>query len=71
MHPLVSILIPAYNSEKFIKATIQSALNQTYKNRETIIVYNGYSNNIFLIVREFKSKSIKVITQPNSGVTAA
>ena len=61
MHPLVSILIPAYNSEKWIKATIQSALNQTYKNKE--IIFNGNSiietnNNIL--------KSDKISWQDNS-----
>jgi glycosyltransferase involved in cell wall biosynthesis len=71
MHPLVSILIPAYNSEKWIKATIQSALNQTYKNKEIIIVDDGSTDHTFSIAKQFESNIVKVITQKNQGASAA
>jgi glycosyltransferase involved in cell wall biosynthesis len=71
MHPLVSILIPAYNSEKWIKTTIQSALNQTYKNKEIIIVDDGSTDNTLSIAKQFESNSVKVITQKNQGASAA
>ena len=41
MTPLVSILIPAYNAERWISDTIQSALDQTWKHKEIIIVDDG------------------------------
>jgi len=69
MDPLVSILIPAYNAEKWIKATIQSALAQTWSNKEIIIVDDGSSDNTFQIAKEFESKSVKVVTQTNSGAS--
>jgi len=69
--PLVSICIPTYNSEKWIKATIQSALAQTWLKKEIIIVDDGSSDNTFQIAKEFESKSVKVITQTNMGACAA
>jgi glycosyltransferase involved in cell wall biosynthesis len=68
---LVSILIPAYNAEKWIKETIKSASEQTWPNKEIIIVDDGSSDNTFRIAREFESPSVKVITQGNKGASAA
>jgi len=50
---LVSILIPVYNREKFIRETVESALNQTYKNIEIVIVDNKSTDNTFEILKEF------------------
>ncbi len=71
LNPLVSILIPAYNSEKWIKQTIKSAVSQTWNNIELIIVDDGSSDNTFEIAKSFESKSVKVVSQPNSGASAA
>ena len=67
MKPKVSILIPLYNSEKYIAQTIQSALNQTWENKEIIIVDDGSSDNSFEIARKFESDIVKVFLQKNSG----
>lgn len=69
--PLVSICIPAYNSEKWIKSTIQSAINQTWMNKEIIIVDDGSTDNSYQIAKGFESNLLKVITQKNSGACAA
>jgi glycosyltransferase involved in cell wall biosynthesis len=71
MHPLVSILIPAYNSEKWIKSTIQSALNQTYSNKEIIIVDDGSTDQTFRIAKQFESDNLKVVSQENQGASTA
>lgn len=71
MNDLVSILIPAYNSEKWIGETIKSAINQTWSNKEIIIVDDGSTDNTLRIVREFESRLVKIITQENSGASAA
>jgi len=66
---LVSIIIPAYNSEKFIAATIQTALDQTWSNKEIIIVDDGSSDNTLQIAKDFEiaNANIKVYTQSNKG----
>jgi glycosyltransferase involved in cell wall biosynthesis len=69
--PLVSILVPAYNKEEWIGETIESALAQTWKNTEVIIVDDGSTDNTRDIVRRFQSKTVKVIAQENQGACAA
>lgn len=71
MNPLVSILIPAYNSEKWIRATIKSALAQSWPKKEIIIVDDGSMDNTFAIAKEFESQNVKILTQKNSGASAA
>ena len=70
-NPLVSILIPSYNSEKWIKSTVQSALAQSWNNKEIIIVDDGSKDNTYKIAKGFQSKNVKVITQVNCGASAA
>ena len=69
--PLVSIIIPLYNSEKYVSETIKSALDQTWEDKEIIIVDNGSTDNSFLIARTFESKNFKVFSQVNKGASAA
>ena len=71
MNLLVSILIPAFNSEKWIRDTINSALAQTYSRTEIIIVDDGSTDNTLRIAREFESRRVKIISQSNSGASAA
>src|SRR5438132_3844322 len=71
MAPLVSILIPAYNAEKWIGDTLSSALKQTWPKKEIIVVDDGSGDDTFLVARRFESPSVKVITQPNQGAAAA
>jgi glycosyltransferase involved in cell wall biosynthesis len=63
--------MPAYNSEKWIRSTIQSALAQTWSNKEIIIVDDGSKDNTSKIAKEYEAKNVKVITQVNSGASAA
>lgn len=71
MTPLVSILIPTYNAERWISDTIQSALDQTWKSKEVIIVDDGSKDNTLTIARRFASKKILVVQQENQGASAA
>jgi len=57
--PLVSILMNCFNSEKFIRKSILSALNQTYKNFELVIWDDASSDNTVKIIKSFKTKKIK------------
>lgn len=69
MKPKISVIIPAYNSEKFIKKAITSVLNQSHKNIEVIVVDDGSTDRTGKIVKEFKNKDNRVIYvyQKNSG----
>lgn len=67
--PLVSIIIPTYNSGKTIIQTIESVKNQTYTNYEIIVVDDGSTDGTVEILKTIKG--IKLITQANQGVSAA
>lgn len=71
MAELVSVLIPAYNAEKWIGDTIRSALGQKWPNKEIIIVNDGSRDGTLAVARRFESKSVKVISQDNQGACAA
>ncbi|MDH3349718.1 MAG: glycosyltransferase family 2 protein [Desulfobulbaceae bacterium] len=71
MKPLVSILIPAYNAEKWLKDTILSAKNQTWSNTEIIVVDDGSTDNTSAIARLFESSTIKLLTNKHMGASAA
>lgn len=71
MQDLVSILIPAYNAEQWIGETIKSAVNQTWPNKEIIIVDDGSIDNTFKISNGFESGMVKVVRQPNGGACKA
>ena len=69
--PLVSIITPCYNSERWISETLESALNQTWPNKEMIVVDDGSSDRSFEIARSFEPRGVKVIKQENSGASVA
>jgi len=67
---LVSIVIPVYNSEKFLIQSIESALNQTYNNVEIFAVDDGSTDDSLNILKQFSDK-IKIISQTHQGLAAA
>jgi glycosyltransferase involved in cell wall biosynthesis len=71
MTPLVSILIPAYNAERWIADTIRSAIGQTWRRKEIIIVDDGATDQTVAIARRFASKEVVIVTQENQGASAA
>lgn len=70
MKPLVSILIPAYNAEEWIGEAIQSALDQTWQQKEIIVIDDGSTDGTGAIARSFGSR-IRVISTQNRGLSAA
>ncbi len=70
MKPLVSILIPAYNAEKWLTETLESALGQTWSNKEIIIVDDGSKDGTLALARTFESDIVKVFTHENQGASA-
>ncbi|MBQ3112832.1 MAG: glycosyltransferase family 2 protein [Phascolarctobacterium sp.] len=71
---LVSVIMPAYNSEKYIGEAIESVLNQSYKNWELIIVNDASSDNTESIIKEYAAKNNKIVLislTENKGVANA
>lgn len=73
MEPLVSIIVPVYNIEKYVDQCICSITNQTYKNIEVIVVDDGSTDTSGILVDVWvkKDNRIKVIHQENQGLSAA
>lgn len=69
-YPKVSVIIPDYNGEKYIAEAIESALGQTYRNFEIIVVNDGSADNSYEKIKPYLP-SVKYIFQENQGVAAA
>ncbi len=67
----VSVVIPVYGVEKYIAATVQSVLEQTYKNFELLLIDDGSPDRSVEICQQFTDPRIKIIRQQNRGVSAA
>ena len=65
----VSVIVPCYNVEKYVRECIQSICNQTLEEIEIICINDGSKDNTLSIINEFKKKDkrIKVINKENTG----
>lgn len=69
--PLVSMIVPCYNHEKYIQETIESIISQTYNNVELIVIDDGSKDNSPSILQELSRKhNFKFIHRPNKGLSA-
>lgn len=66
----ISLIIPVYNTERYIQDAIESALNQTYADIEIIAVNDGSTDNSLKILERYSNK-IKIITKQNGGTASA
>ncbi len=66
---LASVVMPAYNAERFLPQAIESVLAQTWHNLELIVIDDGSSDNTLAIARDYAARDprVKVFTQPNKG----
>ncbi|BDT78368.1 glycosyltransferase family 2 protein [Polynucleobacter yangtzensis] len=70
--PLISVLMPAYNSELYIAEAIESILNQSYQNIELIIFDDGSSDNTRQVIQSFDDpRIVKILSDQNYGVVRA
>lgn len=70
--PVISVLMPTYNGERFLRPAIESILNQTFPNLELIIIDDGSTDNTPHILSEFKDTRLTVLTnQQNFGIAVA
>ncbi len=71
--PLISIIVPVYNVENYIRRCVDSLINQTYKNLEIILIDDGSPDNSGVICDEYAQRDsrVKVIHKENGGVSSA
>ena len=71
--PLISIIVPVYNVEKYLSRCIESILSQSYKNLELILVDDGSTDLSYEICKKYKAEDNRVIitNQKNAGSSVA
>jgi len=69
--PLVSVIMPVYNAERFVKEAIKSILDQTYVDFELIIVNDGSTDKSEDIIKTVTDPRIRLISQSNAGIIGA
>ena len=69
-NPKASVIIPAYNHEKYIGEAIQSVLDQTFEDFELIIINDGSSDNTEAEILKFRDERIRYYSQENRGLSA-
>lgn len=69
----ISVIMPIYNCEKYLKRSIESVLNQTYKKLELILINDGSTDNSLKVCREYERKDdrVRVIDKENGGVSSS
>ena len=67
-YPLVTIVTPTYNSEKFLEKTILSVINQSYKNIEYIIIDGNSDDGTIKIVKKYRKKISYIIKENDEGM---
>lgn len=73
MNPLISIIIPIYNREKYIEECLNSILSQTFNDYEILLIDDGSNDNTGIICDKYaeENKKIKVFHKKNGGVSSA
>jgi glycosyltransferase involved in cell wall biosynthesis len=67
-NPLVSIIIPVYNAATYLQTTIQCAIDQTWTNKEIIIIDDGSTDNSLAVAKQYENHpSVRVFSQENKG----
>lgn len=69
--PLVSIIIPCYNAAPWLAQTLESALAQTWPEKEIFLVDDGSTDRSLEIARSFEARGVRVLRQSNRGAAAA
>ena len=69
--PKVTVLMPAYNAERYIADAIRSVLEQTFTDFELLIVNDGSTDDTAKVIASFKDPRVMLLSQQNKGVSAA
>lgn len=70
-NPLISVIVPLYNKEKSIEATIASVLKQNISDFELLVIDDGSTDNSFSVVQQFDDKRVLLYAKKNGGVSSA
>jgi glycosyltransferase involved in cell wall biosynthesis len=71
MTPLVSIIIPCHNAAPWLAQTLESALTQTWPEKEIFLIDDGSTDRSLEIARSFEARGVRVLRQSNRGAAAA
>lgn len=71
MEPLVSVIIPVYNVEEYVKRCLDSVLEQTYHNLEVIVVNDGATDNSAKVIKSISDNRIRYFEKENGGQATA
>lgn len=71
MTPKISIVIPVYNGERYIRRAIEGVLEQTFEDWELLLIDDGSLDSTAAVCDEYAGERIRVIHQQNCGVSAA
>lgn len=71
MHPLISVIIPAYNVEDYIHEALESILNQAYHNIEVIVVNDGSTDATGMVCGKFNDPRVRLLNKENGGPGSA
>lgn len=69
--PEITVLMPVYNAEKYLRRALESVLNQTFKNFEFLIINDGSTDTTVNIINSYNDPRIRIVTQENAGVAKA
>ncbi|NET62762.1 MAG: glycosyltransferase [Symploca sp. SIO2E6] len=69
--PLISVIIPVYNGEQTIRQTIESVLNQTFRDFELIVINDGSQDSTLKIVESIQDYRLQLCSYPNAGLAAS
>jgi glycosyltransferase involved in cell wall biosynthesis len=71
MSERVTIIIPCYNAERWIGQSIESALRQTWHDKEVIVINDGSSDGSPAVAKSYQNRGVRVLDQTNRGAAAA
>jgi len=71
MEPRISVIIPCFNAAPWVAATLESALAQTWRDREILLVDDGSLDESLQVARRFEERGVRVVAQANAGASAA
>ena len=69
--PKISVIIPTYNSSETIGETLTSVFNQTFQDFEIILINDGSTDDLNLVLQNFQDRRLKVFNYPNGGLAIA